>query len=109
MVIGYILTVLGILGSVFTVNYMSHDRYTYSAPLTSHETMVFAIFIVFAVMAAAGIITIIFSIVKKKNQDTLNRITNLNESGKRQHVCQTCGLNLTEGTTICPKCRKKVY
>ncbi|MCI8282362.1 MAG: zinc ribbon domain-containing protein [Lachnospiraceae bacterium] len=108
MVIGYILTVLGILGSVLTVNYMSHDRYTYTAPLTSHETMVFAVFIVFAVMAAAGILTIIFSLVKKKNQDTLNRITDMDESGKRQNVCPVCGLNLAEGARTCPKCGKRL-
>lgn len=46
MVIGYILSAIGMIGTVFMGNYISNDsRYTYSPPFTDHETMVLVVFL----------------------------------------------------------------
>lgn len=105
MVAGYVLTILGSIGSLLMINLISNDRYyTYSAPFTDHETMMLFLLIVCFVMDAVGIITIVFSVLKKNNQDTLTRITNMGEQGRKRNVCPNCGLNLADGVLECPRC-----
>ena len=109
MIIGLILSTIGIMGSIYMWTYIISDgRYNYSIPLTGHETMVLVVFSTCFLMAAAGIATIISSIAKKNNEDTLKRINNIGQEGIQLGVCPHCGINVTQNTEICPKCGTKI-
>lgn len=109
MLTGLIMTSLGLIGTFSAISYIENDRhYTYSAPFTDHELTVLFLFVVCLIVAVVGIILIIFSIMKKKNQDALSRIQEVNGDGKKANVCPKCGLNLAEGVEICPKCAAKL-
>ena len=105
LLIGFLLFLLGGSGSYGTYVYISNDRrYTYSAPLTDHEVTMIATFVICLIIAAVGVIIMIFSLWKKSNEDTLDKIMNTQEGGKLKNVCKQCGLNLAEGTKTCPRC-----
>ena len=54
MIIGLILSTIGIMGSIYMWTYIISDgRYNYSIPLTGHETMVLVVFSTCFLMAAA--------------------------------------------------------
>lgn len=109
MVIGYILSAIGIIGTVFMGSYISNDRrYTYSPPFTDHETMVLVVLFACLIMAIVGVLSIIFSIIKKRNEDALNRLNNIGKEGTQLGVCPKCGINVTHSTQICPKCGTKI-
>lgn len=109
MILGYILSTIGIMGSIFMGSYiLSDSRYNYSIPLTDHETMVLGIFLVFLIAAVTGVVSIIFSIMKKNNEDTLNRINSIGRKGTRLDVCPRCGINITPNTKTCPKCGAEI-
>ena len=55
-----------------------------------------------------GIAVIIITILKKRNEDQLNKINNYGNNGTAKNVCSNCGLNLSENAVICPKCGTKV-
>ena len=77
-VIGYILTTLGFGGlaySLFTVN--TNKRYSWTSPFSSFEKTIIAVAIISFIILLVGIIMVIFSFVKKKNEDKLNSLKNL--------------------------------
>ena len=51
---------------------------------------------------------IIFSIMKKRNEDKLNKVLSYSSNGTIKNVCPNCGVNISEGTTICPKCGTQI-
>ena len=109
MIIGCILSALGISGTILIGSYISNNRtYTFSPPFTDYETMVLVVFFACLIMAIVGILSIIFSIIKKRNEDTLNRLNNIGEKGVQLGVCPKCGINITQSTQICPKCGTKI-
>ncbi|MGM9537509.1 MAG: hypothetical protein ACI3VN_04175 [Candidatus Onthomonas sp.] len=109
MVVGYVLTILGVIGTFALIDIIGSDRYyTYSFPLTDHETMMIFLLVVCFIMAAAGIMIIVFSVQKKNNQDRLTRITNMEENGRKKNVCPNCGLNLADNVLECPRCHTKI-
>lgn len=103
MVIGYILSAVGISGTILIVSYISNNRIS-----TDHETMVLVAFSACLIIAIVGILSIIFSIIKKRNEDTLSRLNNIGENGVQVDVCPKCGINVTQSTQICPKCGTKI-
>mgnify|MGYP003107718843 FL=1 len=112
MIIGYILIILGIFGvsgSVVTIkNDLQNYYYTYSSPYTSHETTMLTLLFICMVMLMLGIAVIIFTVLKKRNEDQLNKVNNYGNNGTIKNVCPNCGLNLSDNATICPKCGTKV-
>jgi len=104
-VIGYILTTLGFSGlaySLFTVN--TNKRYSWTSPFSSFEKTIIAVAIISFIILLVGIIMVIFSFVKKKNEDKLNSLKNLGNNNK----CPNCGLNVTAGINECPRCHQKL-
>ena len=104
-VIGYILTTLGFGGlaySLFTVN--TNKRYSWTSPFSSFEKTIIAVAIISFIILLVGIIMVIFSFVKKKNEDKLNSLKNLGNNNK----CPNCGLNVTAGINECPRCHQKL-
>ena len=82
-VIGYILTTLGFSGlaySLFTVN--TNKRYSWTSPFSSFEKTIIAVAIISFIILLVGIIMVIFSFVKKKNEDKLNSLKNLGNNNK---------------------------
>lgn len=109
MIAGFLFIVFGLSGTVYMWNYISSDtRYTYNFPLTSHESIMLVLFALFLVMLIIGIMTVIFSVIKKNNQDTLSRIENIGQNGHIKGICPHCGLNIPAETTECPKCGYKI-
>lgn len=110
MVIGYILTFLGCFGSAFSFVTISNDhRYTYRAPFTDHERTMITILVISIIVLVAGILTIIFSVIKNKNEAKLKEITNLNQdNSKISNKCPNCNLNVSENCSVCPKCGQKL-
>lgn len=62
------------------------------------------LFILSMLMLAVGILMILFSIIKKSNEDHLQCMIDTDDRGILKNVCPVCGLNLSENTTQCPKC-----
>lgn len=104
MGIGYILSAIGIIGTILMGRYI----YTYSPTFTDHETMVLVVFFACLIMALAGVLSIIFSIIKKRNADALSRLNNIGEHGTQLGVCPKCGINVTQSTQICSKCGTEI-
>lgn len=104
MIVGYILTGLGAFSTFYFWSYIENDHwYTYTSPLTSHEsTMLTMLFLSFALLIG-GIVTISFSVLKNKNSGKLNQIENFN-GGKPKNVCPKCGTNVTDNCSTCPAC-----
>ena len=105
MIIGYILTFFGASGTAGSIMYIMNDhRYTYRAPFSSHESAMMAICIISFIIFVAGIMTIIFSVIKNKNQAKLNELTGTTDGAPRGDTCPNCGLNVSPNCTECPKC-----
>ena len=114
MVIGYILAIVGAIASFSVWGVISSETgrgwgyYTYTPPYTDHETTMILLFIICLVVTAAGILMIIFSVMKKSNQDSLQRLQNMQGGGQKHGVCPNCGLNLAEGSDKCPQCGTRI-
>lgn len=105
MLVGILLLSFGIGGTIGSLSYISADqRYTYVPPFTDHERLVLGIFVLFLILAAAGFLTVLFTIIKKRNQDTLRRIKSQRPDGTLADQCPQCGLTITDTTTTCPHC-----
>lgn len=105
MLVGILLLACGIGGAVGSLSYISADqRYTYVPPFTDHERLVLGIFVLFLILAAAGFLTVLFTIIKKRNQDTLRRIKSQRPDGTLADQCPQCGLTITDTTAACPRC-----
>mgnify|MGYP002539719361 CR=1 FL=1 len=110
IVVGLILATFGIVGVIEMSNYISNDWfYTYTSPLTNHEMTMIAFLVIFAIVAAVGIFVILFTVIKKRNSDTLRRLENMQEGGKTLGVCPSCGLNVTVETKVCPRCGTTIH
>lgn len=104
MVIGYILTGVGAMGTAYFWTYIENDYwYTYTSPLTSHESTMLTLLFLSFVMLIGGILSIIVSVLKNKNAGKLNQIQNF-KKGQPKNVCPSCGLNVTEDCPTCPAC-----
>ncbi len=109
IVIGYILTILGGFGTAGTLLTISNDRrYSYTAPYTSHETTMLTVLVFSVILLMAGITTIIFSVIKNRNENKLKELTNSQTSSLIRGKCPKCNLNVAENCTVCPKCGEKL-
>ena len=109
MVSGILMAIFGAVGSLGMYCYISNDgQYTYTGHLTNHELAMIGIFVFFVLLLLTGVFSAIYSAVKKSNQDALRRLENMGAEGKPVGTCPSCGLNLAEGTLICPKCGYKI-
>ena len=108
MIWGFLLIFIGAFGTGGMMLYISNHHYTYSSPFTDHEILMLAILCIFFILLVAGVLTIIFSYVRKSNQDTLTRIQSMESKGQKAGICPSCHLNLAPGTTICPKCGHQI-
>lgn len=102
---GILMLGFGGVGAYMTGQYIEEDwYYTYAAPLTDHEKSVLTFLTICIIIAAVGLIMTIFAVWKKRNEDNLQKLTNTTSGGLQRNVCPYCGLNLANGTDICPKC-----
>jgi NhaP-type Na+/H+ or K+/H+ antiporter len=109
MMIGYILTMFGISGTVFSYLTITNDRgYSYTAPFTNHEMTMMAIMIISFIVLVSGIMTIIFSAVKSKNEAKLKEIENLQGKTQFRNKCPKCNINVSGDCFICPNCGQKL-
>ena len=109
LLIGIIMFFFGGTGAYMTGQYIENDwRYTYAPPLTNHEESVIMIFILCIIVAVVGLVITVFAVWKKRNEDTLQKLTNTTSGGILKNVCPHCGLNIAEGTEVCPRCAKPV-
>lgn len=112
MIVAYILITLGLIGAISVwssiVNEINCYTYTYTPPYTDHETSLMIALFIFAIMAGSGVAMIIFSIMKKRNEDKLNKVLSYSSNGTIKNVCPNCGVNISEETTICPKCGTQI-
>ena len=105
MIIGYLLIMFGIGGSLGIYSYMSKYRgYAYTSKFAEHEMVILTILFMCILMLIVGILIIIIAIIRKNSSDTLQRLQNMQENGKKIGVCPACGINLANNTQICPKC-----
>ena len=105
MLIGTLMILIGGIGTPLVRAYIASDRmYTYQSPLTSHEILVLSLFTLFLLILILGICMMIFAVIKKRNADHLTRISHLQKGGTMAGICPSCSLNLSPGTTICPRC-----
>lgn len=97
--------IVGVMGAITMGGYMANDsRYTYTPPFTDHELFNLVLFALAVMVAAAGVLTVVFAVVKRRNEDRLNRVVNTTPGGMRADVCSKCGLNLSSHVQICPRC-----
>lgn len=109
IVIGYILTILGCFGTAGTLFTISNDhRYSYTAPYTSHETTVLTMLVISVIVLVAGIATIIFAIIKNRNENKLKELTNIQTDSQIIGKCPNCNINVSENCSVCPKCGEKL-
>lgn len=59
-------------------------------------------------MFVLGIMLIIFSVIKRKNQAKLSQITGKVDNVALANICCNCGLNITSGLNECPRCHTKL-
>ncbi|MGN1132687.1 MAG: hypothetical protein ACI4RL_07235 [Ruminococcus sp.] len=105
MVIGYLMTAFGTAGTFGSIIYIMNDRrYSYTSPFSSHEKTLMAICIISFILLVAGIMTIIFSVIKNKNDGKLNEITGKHNGVKSGNVCTNCGINISANCAKCPRC-----
>lgn len=105
MILGYVLVIIGIFCVVFTGNAIAHDAgYTYAAPYTTHEIVMLGLFVVCLLVFLAGIFVIVAAVLRKRSEDTIERIKINDSHGRRMDVCPRCGLNVSADAKVCPKC-----
>ncbi|MGN0459484.1 MAG: hypothetical protein ACI4HL_01075 [Ruminococcus sp.] len=105
MIVGYLMTAFGAGGTFGSIVYIMNDRhYSYTSPFTSHEKSVMTILIISVILLVAGIMTIIFAVIKNKNEGKLKEITGNNNGEKSGDVCSNCGINISANCTKCPRC-----
>lgn len=108
MIIGYLMTTVGGCGCLGTIFYIMNDhRYSYKSPFSSHEMTMMWLAIISFVIFVIGIMVIIFSVIKNKNQQKLNSLTNTFNGNSTSKTCPTCHLNLSDDANSCPKCGHK--
>lgn len=104
MVIGYVLTGFGAFGTFYFWSYIENDHwYTYTSPLTSHESTMLTLLFLSLATLVGGIMTIVFSVLKNKNSGKLNQIQNF-KNGQPKNVCPNCGINVADDCSACPAC-----
>lgn len=109
MISGSLMAILGAIGTLGMYYYISNDvQYTYTGHLTAHESSMLGALVFCILLLLVGVLTAIYSFIKKSNRDTLTRIENLGANGKPTGTCPICGLNLANGALICPKCGHKL-
>ena len=105
MIVGYLMTAFGAGGTFGSIIYMMNARhYSYTSPCTCHEKSVMPILIFSVILLVAGIMTIIFAVIKNKNDGKLNEITGNHNGVKSGNVCPNCGINISANCTKCPRC-----
>ena len=105
MIWGILLSAFGLGGTFGFWNYIVNDiRYSYRSPFTSHELTILCLLFLSVAMLLAGILVIIFAVIRKNNQDRLQRVERMGPGNQMAGVCPQCGLNITSGTEICPRC-----
>lgn len=105
IVVGYILTFLGGSGLFYSfVTIKTDHSHTWRSPFTTFETTIMVVCILSLIVLVAGIMIIIFSVVKKKNQDMLNKLSGTVDNEPKASVCPNCGLNVSPNLKQCPRC-----
>lgn len=81
---------------------ISEHPYTYRLANGMSEEAVAFMAILFAALAAIGIVLMIFGWLKRRNKATLDSIVNAGS----QNYCSTCNINVSDQCTNCPVCGK---
>lgn len=75
-----------------------------NAHMRIKEDVLLVMITISMVALAAGIVLIIFGVIKSKNKNALDRLANYEKNSIEQARCKSCGLNLSENVKICPRC-----
>lgn len=114
IMIGLFMSIFGGVGSVLSFLKIINDPYnSYIAPFNKQETIMMTLFFVSFVVFCIGLVVIILSYMKNKNENKLNEIMNIEGTKSdgsilTKNKCPNCNLNISENCTICPKCGKKI-
>lgn len=109
IIVGTLMMVFGGVGTYLIGLYIENDwRYSYRSPLSNHELTLIIFLLICILAAVAGLFVIIITVWKKRNEDALAKLTNTTSKNLLKNVCPNCGLNVTDGTEICPKCSKPI-
>lgn len=108
IIVGVILIIIGVFGTASSFKVLV-ETHKYSSLYTSADKGPMMFFIVSFIILLAGIIVVIFSIIKKRNEDKLESLTRINGSDSTGRIllknkCPVCNLNVTDGCKVCPQC-----
>lgn len=98
--IGIIIGFALFLAAQFVIS--TNTRYTFERPLTQYEVQILSLKWFGILFMVFGVIDIILVFLAKKTESKMQNPNNLTfSSGK----CPNCGLLVSNGTKICPKCK----
>ena len=106
-IIGLCLTTFGLpmaISMMRNLYLISKYPYTYrpSNGLSEEDIAIMAIFL--SILAAIGIMLMIFGWIKRRNKSTLDSIVN----AENQNYCSHCHINVSKQNTNCPICGKSL-
>lgn len=114
IMVGILMTFLGGIGSISTFLNITNDPYnSYISPFNKHETTMMTFFFLSFIILLAGLVILILSYIKNKNQNKFNQIMNIEGTKPDGSIliknkCPNCNLNISENCNACPKCGIKI-
>ncbi len=103
-------TILGSIGIIVgfalffaaQMDISTNTRYTFTRPFTQYEVQILSLKWLGILFMVFGVLDIILVVLAKRKEGEMQDPNNLTfSSGK----CPNCGLLVSDGTRICPKCK----
>lgn len=102
LITGIGLSGYGIVGLIYL--FLQIQKASNNAYIRINEEALLKLFTTDIIALTIGIILIIFGIMRSRNKNALDKLTNKEKNSIEQAKCKSCGLNLSENTKICPRC-----